>query len=76
MHVPARPSRYRAYLLRCWEEGEQGTGRGKVWRFSLEDAYTSQRRGFASLEEMMAFLRSQLEGEADPPPRPVSIESI
>jgi len=55
-----KPPRHRAFLLRYWEERGQGAGRSVVWRFSLEDAHTGQRRGFANLEEMVAFLRSQL----------------
>ncbi|MBL7063652.1 MAG: hypothetical protein ISS49_05505 [Anaerolineae bacterium] len=66
MSIFDKPPRYRAFLLRYWEERGQGARRGVVWRFSLEDAHTGQRQGFASLEEMVAFLRSQLKGKTPP----------
>src|SRR4051812_15930696 len=38
------PRRYRAYLLRLWQaDGDDGR---PVWRAALEDAGTSERRGF------------------------------
>ena len=56
-----RPPRYRAYLLRFWEERGQQGDLSPVWRFSLEDPYTGERYGFANLEEMVTFLRCLLE---------------
>ena len=43
---------YRSFILRIWLEG---TG-GKVWRYSLEDTKTGERRGFASLESLTDYL--------------------
>ncbi len=43
----------RALILRLWREGE---GAGGVWRCSVEDPRTKQRRGFASLAELLPFL--------------------
>ncbi|RLC75590.1 MAG: hypothetical protein DRI61_14630 [Chloroflexi bacterium] len=60
-----KPPRYWAYLLRCWEERGQEPGQGRAWRFSLENVHTGQRAGFVNLEEVCAFLRSQLEGEEE-----------
>ncbi len=56
---------YRAYLLRCWREGEVSGGEGPTWRFSVEEVLGERRRwGFGRLEEVMAFLQSDLaEGE-------------
>ena len=45
--------RYLSYLLRLWQTGSQPT-----WRASLE-SLTGERQGFAGLEELFAFLRSQ-----------------
>jgi hypothetical protein len=28
---------YRAYLLRCWQEGEAAPGKEPLWRFSVEE---------------------------------------
>jgi hypothetical protein len=50
------PRRYRVYLLRLWlAEGEGGR---PVWRAALEDARTGERRGFADLARLCAFLEA------------------
>ncbi len=49
-----RSSTYRAYLIRCWQEGE-------YWRFILETIGPDRpRRGFGRFEEMVAFLQAAL----------------
>jgi hypothetical protein len=45
--------RYLSYLLRLWQTQHEG---GLVWRASLESAHTGERRGFASLAELITFL--------------------
>ena len=50
---------YSAYLLRLWRTQEVRD----AWRVSLEDAETRELRGFASLEEVFAFLRREVAGE-------------
>lgn len=46
--------RYRAYLLRCWQEGNS-------WRYSVETADKEQeRRGFGSLEALLTWLETEL----------------
>ena len=60
------PRRYRAYLLRLWQaEGEDGR---PVWRAAIEDARTSERRGFADLESLFAFLKQQLDTASNTKP--------
>ena len=54
---------YRTYLLTVWEERSQDPATPAVWRFRLEDPRTGQRRGFASLEALATFLRTELAGE-------------
>ena len=55
--------RYRAYVLRMW------TVNAGVWRFSLVDAKTGQKRGFADFTGLVAFLEGELEsGAAEPAP--------
>ena len=49
---------YRAYLLRLWCVAEED---GVVWRASLEDAHAGERRGFADVQSLYAFLTQQLE---------------
>jgi len=52
---------YRAYLLRCWQEGDAVTDQEPLWRFSVEDVFGERRRqGFGSLEALVAFLRVEL----------------
>ncbi len=56
---------YYAYLLRFWREHESG------WRFSLQDPHTETRRGFATLEELIAFLERQMENGQSEDPRSI-----
>ena len=54
-------SSYRAYLLRCWQEGKT------EWRFRLQNVQTGEQTGFTNLEAMFAFLHDLLEsGDGDP----------
>jgi hypothetical protein len=45
-----------SYLLRLWQTEREGA---LVWRASLESAHTGERRGFASLAELYAFLERE-----------------
>jgi hypothetical protein len=55
-------STYRAFLLRCWREAEAGPGGRAAWRFCLvEPGDGETERGFASLEDLVAYLRRELE---------------
>ena len=61
MQRPQAPApRYCSYLLRCWQERSLRQSAAAVWRFSLEDPHTGQRRGFATFEALVAFLRQEL----------------
>ncbi len=53
--------KYRSYLLRLWcaETPDQ------CWRASLEDPHTGERIGFASLEQLFAFLMEQVERDTE-----------
>ena len=62
MTILDRPPRYRSYLLAFWEERSQVPSAPAVWRFSLEDPHTGQRRGFATLESLVAALQRETEG--------------
>ena len=54
--------RYISFLLRLWVVEDKGDG---VWRASLESSHTDERWGFASLDELFAFLRQQTAGTFD-----------
>lgn len=61
-----RPT-YLSYLLRLWRAPG---GAGQPWRASLEDTLTGQRRGFADLEALVAYLRDDIEEESAPEQEP------
>lgn len=61
--------RYQSYLLRCWEVRSQQPDQPATWRFSLQDPQTEQKHGFADLEELVGFLRFELD-----PSRPDELE--
>ena len=58
MNHPKR-LRYQAFLLRCWEEADE-TADLTIWRFSLQDPRTGQRRGFTNLTELVIALQEEL----------------
>jgi len=59
---------YRAYLLRCWREGEVAPGQEPHWRFSVEEILNERRRkGFSSLGVLIAFLRAELASREEEP---------
>ena len=65
MSTAREPSPYTSYILRTWQEGS-------TWRYSLEEVGGGKRHGFASLDELVAFLlaRAVLPSSADEkPPR-------
>jgi uncharacterized pyridoxamine 5'-phosphate oxidase family protein len=57
----AKDSSYRAYLLRCWQEGEAAPGKEPGWRFVMEEVLHPRRRwGFAGLAPLLGFLEIEL----------------
>jgi hypothetical protein len=58
-----RPS-YLSYLLRLWREENHGKAldaNEATWRASLESARTGEKRTFASLDDLLDFLRKQMD---------------
>ena len=53
---------YRSYLLRLWQVGSADPS---SWQISLEEVRTHQRRNFASLEQLFAFLIEEIGGTPD-----------
>ncbi len=51
---------YCSYLLRCWQERGLEAAEPAVWRFSLEDAHTGVRHGFATLAAVVAAVEHDL----------------
>ena len=61
------PRDYFSYLLRLWKVSGAGP---PVWRASLEDVHTGERRGFADLEHLFTYLKEQTDGcDRDKRPR-------
>ena len=58
----ARKRRYLSYLLRLWQEPGDGS---PVWRASLESPQSGERRGFADLDSLIAFLEGQIEASSE-----------
>jgi hypothetical protein len=56
MNPTDRKQKYQSYLLRLWVEDINGKG---VWRFSLENPFSGERRGFASLKDLYAYLEKE-----------------
>ena len=55
---------YQSYLLRCWQEEDIGSGGepqdSPDWRFALVRLHDDrQKKGFACLEELVAFFQSE-----------------
>ena len=55
-HVSVETEDYLAYMLRLWRVN---TSTGPVWRASLESPHTGERRGFATLEHLFAYLEEE-----------------
>jgi hypothetical protein len=56
----------RAFLLRCWPEGDAAHGGETRWRYSLEGVLPKRsRQGFDDLESLVAFVRGELTGNGD-----------
>jgi len=64
-----QPPRYLAYLVRLWQVQDKGVF---VWRASLEDAHTGERRGFSDVKLLFAFLAEQTTGPNSCDARPLS----
>jgi hypothetical protein len=57
-----QPAVYRSYLLRLWRTESAGKA---AWRASLESAQSGERRAFADLASLFAFLEAQTGRDAD-----------
>jgi hypothetical protein len=55
--------RYLSYLLRIWQTCD---GQKEIWRASLESPGTGERRGFADLESLFAFLAAEVGKDRSP----------
>ena len=51
-----RESEYRAFMIRLWHVKDVEEA---IWRVSVEDVHTGERRGFADLPAFFAFLEEK-----------------
>ncbi len=57
---------YRSYVLRLWEERPPGRAQPiGQWRFSLEDPHNGARLGFADIDQLIAFLKNQMQNTTE-----------
>jgi hypothetical protein len=55
---------YQSYLLRLWRVSSSAAYPGHeepVWRASLEHPHTGERVGFATLDDLVGYLRHQMD---------------
>jgi hypothetical protein len=74
--VSEQERRYISYLLRLWQIESQGR---LVWQASLEDSRTGKRKGFVSVDALLAFLRQAINEDRpaiDEEPRPREDENL
>jgi len=54
--------KYRAFLLRCWQEAGAGPAGDAAWRFTLVQlGQGGAKKGFACLEDLVTYLRGELD---------------
>ena len=57
------PPTSQSYLLRLWQASNAGT---PVWRASIVNVHTGERRGFADLDSLLVFLKEQTGRDSRP----------
>jgi hypothetical protein len=58
---------YHAYLIRLWQEDAHSP-----WRATLEDPHTGERKGFADLDSLITYLKTQTD-PTTPPAEPTQL---
>ena len=54
-------------MLRIWEVRGEKPALPSMWRFSLEDPETGQKRAFADLQALTGFLQAELGTDGNSP---------
>lgn len=66
---------YLSYLVRLWRARDDQFAPGEgltVWRASIENPHTGERRAFRSLDALVAYLRRQIGA----PPEPGEVPTV
>jgi hypothetical protein len=58
-----KEKQYRSFLLRLWKDELNGK---RNWRISLENPFTRERRGFATLEDLIKYLEILIQENENP----------
>jgi hypothetical protein len=62
--MPTKTPQYLIYLLKFWQVETED---GPTWRAVVEDPQSDERKGFADLNKLHAFLTQKLAGTAQLP---------
>jgi hypothetical protein len=63
-NIPPKKFHFRSYVVSVWQERSVHAGQEKmVWRFSLQNPRTNQRRGFGNIESLLIALQTELDDE-------------
>ncbi len=58
---------YRSFLVRGWRVGGAGEAERPTWRFVVQEVGSREpRRAFPDLDDLVAYLHAELEGESLP----------
>jgi len=57
MDQTSKSASYYIYLLKLWPERSHDNGETLSWRYSIEDPITGLRKGFAELEDFLAYVQ-------------------
>jgi hypothetical protein len=60
MDQTSKSASYYIYLLKLWPERSHDNGETLSWRYSIEDPITGLRKGFAELEDFLAYVQAQI----------------
>lgn len=63
-HMSKERRGYLSYLIRLWQVKNAGK---LVWRASIENPSSGERRGFAGLDDLSSFLHRQISLSPDTP---------
>lgn len=55
-HTHETARRRHVFILGLWQEGGATPGKTPVWRYSLENPRTAERRGFGDARDLLAML--------------------
>ena len=51
-----------SFIVRVWKEGVDRVRDATIWRCSIDNVLSGQRRYFSDLAEISPFIREQVEG--------------